>query len=135
MQFINGDTIRDALDNKYRVYLCGDLKQPQEMPWIHDENNEIGMSRYVEFTADKPHYHAVCTEYNVVLSGCSKVFLVDEGAEYTFEAGSIFVFPPMTKYASKHAPGTTVLFFKSPGGNDKNLIDVSPELQTWLETW
>ena len=135
MQYISGDTIFDALSRSYRVYLCGDLKQPQDMRWIHDDKNEVGISQYKDFTADKPHYHSAATEYNFVLSGCSKVFLPAEGKEYTFEAGSLFIFPPMTEYASKHMGGTTILFFKSPGGNDKHLIDVTPELETWLASW
>ena len=135
MQFISGDSIHNALEHSYRVYLCGDLQQPQDLPWIHDERNEIGISYYKEFTSDKPHFHSTATEYNLVLSGCSKVLLLEEMKEYTFEAGSLFVFPPMTKYASKHTGGTTVLFFKSPGGNDKHLIDIDPDLRIWLSSW
>ena len=135
MEFIYGKDINKALDLSYRIYLCGDLKQPQEMPWIHDEKNEVGMSHYKVFTADQPHYHTSATEYNIVISGSSKVFLIDEEKEFIFEAGSIFVLPPLTKYASKHSPSTKILFFKSPGGNDKQVINVDDEIKLWLSSW
>lgn len=135
MEFIHGGEIKKALESEYRVYLCGDLNQPQGLQWLHDEKNEIGMSFYKEFTADKPHYHAAVTEYNYVISGASKVLLVDEKKEFLFEEGSIFVLSPMTKYASKQLAGTKILFFKSPGGNDKQLIDVDDRLKVWLSEW
>lgn len=135
MEYIYGKDIQDALESTYRVYLCGDLKKPQELQWIHDEKNEIGVSQYSKFTADHPHYHTRATEYNFVISGCSKVLLIDENKEFVFEAGSLFVIPPMTKYASKHVENTKVLFFKAPGGNDKQLIDIDDQIKAWLSSW
>lgn len=135
MEFLCGNDIFKALETSYRVYLCGDLHQPQQLPWIYDEKNEVGMSHYKIFTSDQPHYHASATEYNFVISGLSKVFLIDERKEFIFESGSIFVLPPLTKYASKHFPNTKILFFKSPGGNDKHVIDVDDEIKLWLSSW
>lgn len=135
MDCIQGKEIATALDKTYRVYLCGNLEKPQSLRWIHDEKNEVGVSFYQKYTADQPHFHTMATEYNYIVSGSTKLFLIDENKEFTYEAGSIFVLPPMTKYASKHLAGTKVLFFKSPGGNDKNLVEVTPELQKWLDSW
>ena len=135
MDVIYGKDIQKALESKYRVYLCGDLKQPQDLHWIHDEKNELGMSHYKQFTADQPHYHTTATEYNYIISGESKVLLIDEEKEFLLAAGSLFVLPPMTKYASKHSENTKILFFKSPGGNDKQIIDIDDTLKTWLSKW
>lgn len=135
MELIHGDILHQALDKSYRVYLCGDLKKPQELEWIYDAKNEIGISFYKKFTADHPHFHTNATEYNYIISGSSKILLIDEQKEITLEAGSIFVIPPLTRYASKHQAGTQILFFKSPGGNDKELVDATESLQMWLQSW
>lgn len=135
MEFIYGSDIQKALESLYRVYLCGDLKLPQELQWIHDEKNELGISYYEKFAADKPHYHINATEYNYIISGKTKIFLIEERRELLLEAGSFFVIPPMTKYAAKHMENTKILFFKSPCGNDKQLIDINDTLKTWLNVW
>ena len=77
MEIIRGNDLDKALESAYRVYLCGDLKKPQDLKWIHDENVEMGISYYKEFTADQPHYHLHATEYNFILEGKSKFLLVD----------------------------------------------------------
>ena len=105
------------------------------MQWIHDEANEIGVSHYKQFTADRPHYHTSATEYNYIISGSSKFFLIDVGKQILLEAGSLLRLPPMTKYASKHLENTKILFFKSPGGNDKQLLDTDERLNAWLRSW
>lgn len=135
MDLIYGSDIQEALETAYRVYLCGDLRLPQNLQWIYDEKNELGMSYYKAFTADEPHYHTTATEYNYVIKGASKVLLIDEGQEYLLEAGSLFVLPPMTKYASKHLEDTKIFFFKSPGGNDKQTISIDNTLENWLSSW
>lgn len=135
MNYIDGNEIKNALETTYRVYLCGDLKKPQELQWIHDDKNEIGISKYTCFTADQPHYHTWATEYNFIVSGATKIFLIDDKQEYLFKEGSIFVIPPMTKYASKHLDKTKILFFKSPGGNDKKIVDIDDFLKKWLSSW
>lgn len=135
MEYIMGSELNQALQSEYRVYLCGNLCKPQGMKWIPDGQLEIGTSLYQTFTADKPHFHTAATEYNYVISGKTKVLLIDEGKEFTFEEGSLFVIPPNTKYASKHLGGTRILFIKCPGGNDKNLVDMTEALADWLKAW
>ena len=136
MNYLSGKEISQALQKAYRVYLCGDLSNPQEeLSWIYDNQLEIGISYYKGFTADKPHFHEIATEYNYILKGSSKFYVVNEEKEYVFQHGSLFVVPPNTMYASKHLADTQVLFVKSPGGNDKRLIDIHPELKIWLHSW
>lgn len=135
MKVIHGGDLEKALECAHRVYLCGDLQKPQQFPCIYDSHNEVGTSYYKNFTADQPHFHTTATEYNYVICGSSKVLLVDDGKEYLLKAGSLFVIPPMTKYASKHLANTKILFFKSPGGNDKCIIEVSDALNDWLYSW
>ena len=135
MNYIYGKDLTSALDSEYRVYLCGNLKKPQDLKYIHVEKNEMGISHYRKFTADIPHLHTQALEYNYLISGSSKILILDTGEEFVFEEGSIFVIPPMTKYASKHLADTKILFFKSPGGNDKQLIEVDDKVSKWLSAW
>ena len=139
MKKIFGRDIKDALSKTYRVYLCGNLSKPQvELPCISDDNLEIGMSYYKEFTSDNPHFHTRATEYNFILEGESRVFLPDEingEQEYHFEKGGMFVLSPNTRYAFKHKAGTKILFIKCPGGNDKMLFKPDEKLKAWLSSW
>ena len=135
MEIIHGTDLDRALESIYRVYLCGDLKKPQDLKWIHVEYIEMGNSSYQAFTADQPHYHLHATEYNFILEGKSRFLLVDENKEVELEKHSLIVLPPMTKYASKHTAGTKSLFFKAPGGNDKTLFDIDNALKKWLSSW
>jgi len=135
MKHIHGTELFESLLGNNRIYLCGNLKKPQDLQWIHDDNIEVGISYYQEFTADLPHQHSIVSEYNFVVSGSCKVLVVSEQKEYIFEEGSLFIIPPQTKYASKHRSNTKILFFKVPGGNDKELIEVSPSIQEWLSKW
>jgi len=135
MEYIMGRELNRALQSDYRVYLCGNLHKPQSMKWIPDSQLEIGTSCYKSFTADKPHFHDTATEYNYVASGTTKVLLIEENQEFVFEAGSLFVIPPHTEYASKHLEGTQILFIKNPGGNDKKLVDINETLADWLKSW
>lgn len=134
--FFHGAYLENILKEKYRVYLCGDLATPQEtLECIYDDKLEVGTSYYSEFTADAPHYHTHATEYNFVVSGRVKLFLFDKNESYEFEQGSLYVLPPNTRYATKNAPGTQVLFIKCPGGMDKVLYEADGPLQGWLGSW
>jgi len=134
--FIDGEVLKEALGKKYRVYLCGDLQGKQdELECIVDKQLEIGTSYYSEFTADMPHFHTKATEYNYVIKGKVKILLIDEKRELEFGEESLFVFPPNTKYAGKNQADTRIYFVKSPGGNDKKIIDVNESLKEWLSSW
>jgi len=133
---ISGNQIEHAFQEKYRVYLCGDESMIQpELKYIPDEYLEIGISDYQKFTADKPHYHAQNTEYNFVVSGCTRVVNLETGEEHQYDAGSLFVIAPNTRYASKHNEGTKVFFVKCPKGNDKMLVEPDEGLLAWMTCW
>ncbi len=125
-----------ALNKTYRQYLAGRLEAPQPYLPCIDDDIEVGISYYRKFTADKPHMHPVAMEHGYILSGKLRLMLLD-GTHETFEfgKGDFFVIPTGTAYAVKNAPRTKVLFIKSPGGNDKQLVEVTPEVQEWLSKW
>ena len=55
--------------------------------------------------------------------------------ELEFKAGDFFVLRPGTPYASKNAAGTKILFVKTPGINDKTVIQVDEKTKKWLSAW
>jgi uncharacterized RmlC-like cupin family protein len=55
--------------------------------------------------------------------------------EYEFGAGDFFVVPKGVPCATKNAAETKVLFIKSPGINDKTLVESSEDLSRWLSCW
>lgn len=136
MQIIKKDSIEHALSKEYRQYLTGHLSKSQPFLNHIDDDIEIGISHYSKFTADKPHYHPVCTEHAYVLEGAIKICLLDgSNEEFEIKEGDFFVIRPGIPYAAKNAKGTKVLFIKSPGTNDKTLIEVDDKTKTWLSTW
>lgn len=136
MEIIKGSEIDNALSKEYRQYLTGHLCKSQPFLKHIDDDIEIGISYYQKFTADKPHVHPVCTEHAYVLEGAIKILLLDgSNKEYEFNSGDFFMLRPGIPYATKNADRTRVLFIKSPGINDKILVDVDEKAKKWLETW
>lgn len=136
MEIIKKDCIEHALSKEYRQYLTGHLSKPQPFLNHIDDDIEIGISHYREFTADKPHVHPVCTEHAYVLEGAVKIRLLDgSNEECEIRAGDFFLLRPGIPYATKNAAGTKVLFVKSPGINDKTPVEVDGETEKWLSAW
>ena len=136
MEYIKKETIDDALAKEYRQYLTGHLKRPQPYLQHIDDDTEVGISLYQEFTADQPHVHPVVTEHGYVLSGCVRCRILDgSGTEMEFHEGDYFLLRPGEAHATKNAAGTKVLFFKVPGMNDKTLVDVDEDTREWLASW
>lgn len=129
---ISNEKIEESLLNNNRQYLIGNLSLHQDLSHIHDENVEVGMSDYKEFTADEPHTHRNLTEYQVMLSGYSEIMDIDTGNVTKLNEGDFFMVLKGTRYAQKSSQGTRILFFKYPGGNDKELVNVSDEVLCWL---
>ena len=71
-KIIKNKIIEDSLRKNNRQYLLGDLKCPQDLNYIFDNNNEIGISDIKEYQVDIAHYHSVCTEYQYVIKGNTK---------------------------------------------------------------
>lgn len=136
MHIITSEEISTALDKKYRQYLTGRLKKPQkELKHIEDDI-EIGISYYKDFTPDTPHMHPVATEHAYVLEGCIRVKLLDgSGEEFEINKGDFFVLKPGNAYATKNQAGTRVLFIKAPEGNDKAPVEIDEETKKWLSAW
>ncbi len=136
MDIIRNSEIKNALNNEYRQYLTGHLKRPQPFLSHVDDDIEVGISFYDKFTPDKPHMHPICVEHGYILQGAIKVKLLDgSNEEYELSVGDFFVLRPGVPYATKNSAGTKVLFIKSPGTNDKVLVDVDVDTKKWLSSW
>lgn len=135
MKNILSEKIEQSLVKNDRVYLSGKLKSDNSVDHFDFQKYEMGISDYKEFKADAPHVHLNNYEYNYVLEGQIKVLLVEEGKEYTFHRGDIFLIEPNMKYATKCLGGTRILFTKVPGGNDKVLLELSDDLKRWQGGW
>lgn len=135
MDFIKNSDIEAGLEAFGRVYLCGNLKKANGVEHIQTEDYEIGMSDYSEYTFEKAHLHASNREFNYVVKGAIKVFLLSEKKEYLFSQGDLFVINTNEPYVSKCLEGTRTLFSKFPGGNDKVLVDVDDNLINWGKSW
>ena len=136
LQYIRSGELDAALEQEYRQYLTGRLERPQKYLEHIDNDIEIGVSEYREFTADKPHMHPVCTEHGYVLRGSLRLRLLDgSGEERQFDQGDFFLLRPGVPYATKNAAGTRILFIKAPGTNDKTEVPVDEETRRWLSAW
>lgn len=136
MEYITSEELNDAFAHEYRHYLTGHLSRPQLHLKHIEDNIEIGISEYREFTADQPHVHPVATEHCYIISGYVKLRCFEpELFEREFRAGDFFLIRPGIGHASKNAPGTRVLFIKSPGINDKTLIEVDLDTKEWMKSW
>lgn len=135
MKTINGNQIQLALQDIKRVYLCGKQLSSQAFKHIENEGLEIGISDYKEFTADVPHIHTSNDEYNIVLAGEVKVYVFEEKKEYVLGKDGVFLIEPHMPYMVKAKAGTQVLFVKSPGGNDKQLLPITSPIEHWMNAW
>ena len=135
MKKIDGSQIRNALAKQLRIYLCGDLSEKEELDYIKTDGLEIGVSQYKEYTLEKAHFHRWNNEYNFVLDGGVKVYVFDEQKEYEFKKDDMYMVEPNMRYITKALPGTKIIFVKSPGGNDKEVIPASDQIMEWGKNW
>lgn len=135
MKVVDGILVRQALSEKNRVYLCGNLSYADSFNPVINDGLEIGISHYDSFTAEKAHFHKWNTEYNIVKKGTVKVYVFEERKEYVLNEDDMYVIEPGKAYITKAQPGTEVLFVKSPGGNDKELISPTDEIICWSRDW
>lgn len=136
MKVIRNSVIMDALEYKKRVYLCGNLTRPQpELDFIKDQNIEIGISNYKNYTAELPHYHSKVREFNYVIEGELKVYIFSEHNEYLIHSNELFLIERNTKYIVKAMPDTRVLFTKYPKGHDKVYVELNDKMKRWMEAW
>lgn len=131
MDIIRGREFQRGLDQTGRVYLCGDLSDDNISDYIQTAGFEMGISEYKKYQCERPHYHSFNIEYNYMICGTLKVFIIRERKEYLLKTGDLFVIQTNEPYITKAQTGTKVLFAKVPGGNDKVLTPLTQELERW----
>lgn len=134
IESINNKDIESSLTDNTRQYFAGHLSKPQNLEYIDDEQIEIGITSYSDFTCEKPHYHTQATEYQYMISGMTEYLDVETNAEYKFQKGDFYKIPTGLKYAQKSKPGTNILFIKTPPGNDKQDLEISKKVAEWLSS-
>lgn len=134
-EIISSKAIDEAFVDEQRQYLVGNLKLPQILSYISDDNVEIGISRYKKYNIEKPHYHTSVSEYHIILNGETKYVNITENKEYTFKKGDFYIIRPNTIYIQKSLEQTELMFIKVPGINDKVKCDVTEKMKQWFEDW
>ncbi len=128
---LDSSLIDKTLESEHRQYLCGDLKLPQKLENLKDDEVEIGITLYDSYRVEKPHYHTTCSEYQYILEGKTKYLDLSTMEEVEMKKGDFFIIRRGTKYYQKALKGTKILFFKYPAGNDKILVKLSKEQENW----
>lgn len=134
IELIQNKEIEKSLTDSTRQYLVGQLSKPQKLKYINDEQLEIGITSYPDFTFEKPHYHSQATEYQYMINGMTEYLDVETGAEYKFKKGDFYKIPSGLSYGQKSKPNTIILFIKTPLGNDKQDIEITEKVEEWLES-
>ena len=129
IEILRDSDLDSKLQKTFRHYLVGKFSEAS----LKDDNIEVGVSHYKEFTVDKPHYHPDVTEYQLVLSGKSMLYDLKNQKQYVLTAGDFFIVRNNTHYVEKHKPNTRVLFFKNPGINDKILLPIDQKIKEWSD--
>lgn len=130
--FIDKKEIEEAFCGERRQYFAGNLKKPQNLPFMKSNHVEMGLTSYDTFTAEPPHRHSVATEYQYMMAGRTQYMDVDTGKIYEFKAGDFYAVKPGTTYAQKSEAGTRIIFVKEPSINDKEVVEMKEEVKEWL---
>ncbi len=128
---INACDIEKVLEHVSRQYLVGDLKKPQELKFVRDQNLEIGITDYNEYSTESVHYHTDATEYQYIISGWTQYMDVETGEIFEFKKGDFYGIEKNTTYAQKSKRGTRILFIKVPSVNDKHVVEITKDVQDW----
>lgn len=90
---IRNENIKKAFQNTTRQYLVGNLMKPQILDFFKDENLEIGLTEYTKYSTEKPHFHTIATEYQLILEGKTKYFDLTENKEcrVSYDLGHFFM--------------------------------------------
>lgn len=133
IQKICNQSIEKSLIGVSRQYLAGNLKKPQELTYFLDEALEIGITKYVSYSIEKPHKHDIAKEYQLVLDGYTEYIDVETKEKYCFTKGDFYMIEKGTAYAQKSSAGTQILFIKVPSINDKIEILADEEIEKWYQ--
>ena len=138
VHFVEGSDIDRALGSSGRVYLVGHLERPQSW-WDHIDElpdpTEVGITRYAELTVDQPHLHERNTDFSYVVRGTFAVRMIETGEVRVLGEGGLCVIEPGLAHVCIAHPGTQVLFFKLPGGNDKVLVELDEDSRAWVDEY
>jgi hypothetical protein len=130
---ISGQEIDQVLRVVTRQYLVGDLQKPQALQHVPSSLIEIGITRYEnEAKLEPPHRHTQAFEFQYMTAGLTAYLDLNTGEEHLFKKGDFYAIEPGVVYAQKSAPGTEILFIKVPPGNDKVLVDTTPQVEAWF---
>lgn len=130
---ISNDDIQASLKHSTRQYLVGDLQRPQDLTHIHSDDIEVGVSRYPDMDEEDAHYHTQAYEFQYMLSGHTVYIDIETRQEFEFKKGDFFLIEPYTVYAQKIKKGTEILFFKTPPGNDKVVVESEEFINAWFK--
>lgn len=131
---IKKEEIKKAFQGERRQYFVGDLKKPQNLPFLPSQNVEMGLTVYEEFTVEPAHRHSKVREYNYVIAGKTQYLDPDTKEVYEYEAGDFYATNPGTTYVQKSEPGTKILFIKEPSVDDKEIVAMDEETIKWTES-
>ncbi len=138
VHFVEGDDVNQALSPAGRVYLAGHLGRPQpqfdhigELP----DPTEVGVTRYSSLTVDQPHVHELNTDFTYVVRGTFAVRIIPTGEVRVLGEDGLCVIEPGLAHVCIAHPGTQVLFFKVPGGNDKVPVELDQASREWVEEY
>ncbi|GGG73629.1 NUDIX domain-containing protein [Corynebacterium pelargi] len=132
IEHIKRDEIETSLKETTRQYLVGNLQRPQRLRFLRSEALEVGITRYLDHAEEVPHWHTEATEYQYVISGWTSYLDTNTGEDFHFTAGDFYAIFPGTSYAQKSKPGTQILFIKVPSIDDKNLAEITDDVEAWM---
>lgn len=133
-KLIQNDKIIRAFEESTRQYLVGDLKKPQLIQHFKDVDIEIGITKYDRFQFEAPHYHTSATEYQYMLDGLTEYLDLETNETFVFKKGDFYKINPYTHYTQRSKEGTSILFIKSPGLNDKVNLEITDNIRKWADT-
>jgi hypothetical protein len=126
-QSIASTDLEPVLSAIFRQYLAGNLSRPQELPFVQDDQLEIGITHYESETREAPHWHHVQREYQYMLAGSTIYTEIPSGIIHNYSKGDFYTIFPGGCYGQVSAPGTRILFIKRPAVNDKVTCSGCPQ--------
>ena len=128
---VESGKISESLSEASRKYFVGDATFAS----IPDDNVEMGVTQYTEYSSESPHYHARVTTYEMILAGSIKYLDVEQKTEFEYQEGDLVVIRRGTVYAQKAQADTKIIFLKHPSGNDKVSVESDEFVKRWLSAW
>ncbi len=131
---VRNTEIGQALEQAAQQYVVGRRSVDQRLIPIEDEKLELGILKYSGFVSEPPRLYQNTFKYCYVVSGMVEYLDIRSGATYSFRTGDVYVIPAGTPHALRSKPGTTILFVKSPPGEQQTVVPASEQVRAWLGT-